>query len=146
LDSYYAGFAILELLSKTQEGGQGAGAVLAAVSALKAICFDGALPYSALNFSIIETMSALGFSLDFSSCSACGCEILDDAAFTESDGVTCAKCAVYRGLKIPKDLLGCLRKPLVCGDDAIARRANILLRDIVYMVLGVKLNTLNTAR
>jgi DNA repair protein RecO len=142
LDSFYAGFAVLELLSKTQEGGANADAVLAAVRALKAVCYDGALPYSALNSFIIETMSALGFSLDFSVCSVCGEQISDDAAFTEADGVTCASCAGYNGIKLSKDLLNCLREPIVCRDGANASRANILLRDIVYLVLGIKLNTL----
>ncbi|HKL94409.1 MAG TPA: DNA repair protein RecO [Clostridia bacterium] len=145
LDSYYIGFAMLELLSKTQINGHAnSDAMLAVVRSLKSICFDGVKPYAAFNECILAVLNALGYNLDFSTCSSCGCMLDGEGVFTEADGVLCAHCGERFGIKIPQNTMKCLQNPLECDENS-ARATNILLRDIVYLILNVKINSLNTA-
>ena len=139
------GFAMLELLSKTQLSGQpNSDALLAVVRGLKSICFDGVTPYAAFNACMLSVLNALGYNLDFATCAVCECILDGDAVFTESDGITCSHCANRWGINIPKYAVKCFQNPLDCDENS-ARSANILLRDIVYSVLNIKLNCLNTA-
>ncbi|MDD4839124.1 MAG: DNA repair protein RecO [Clostridia bacterium] len=146
LNSYYVGFAMLEALSKTLIAGQpNSEAVLAVVRGLKSICFDDIEPYSAFNNCLLVILESLGYNLDFSTCSSCGCVIDGDAVFSVADGIICEHCGSYDGIKLSRNIVKCLHHPIECEDESLSKMANILLRDIVYLMLNVKINCLNTA-
>ena len=73
LKNYYAGFAILKVLSDfSAENVSNPTLTFYAVKALKAIAFDGMEPLRAFNKFVYHALAELGIDLDFRNCAVCG--------------------------------------------------------------------------
>lgn len=138
LKNYYAGFAILKVLSDfSAENVSNPTLTLYAVKALKAIAFDGMEPTRAFNKFVYHALAELGFDLDFRNCAVCG-KKLDEAYFSVGDGIVCASCGSVFKTRVPTDVLKCMQNDM-SGDDITQNNTALFLKDIAAELLGIKI-------
>lgn len=154
IDKYYAAALVLEVLQKLSPESQPP-LFMHAVAALKGMAFDGVSAEEGITSFLFDALSDNGYDLDFSTCNSCKCMLEGDCAFSESEGIVCLNCKGYDAIVVDGlsrsyfDGLCRVRqeqdKPQNGGfvpdiPRELKNKANILLSDIVYSLLGVKIN------
>ncbi len=138
LARYYDGCLILDALARLSEE-PSPEVFLCALKALTALAEGTEDATVAVRDFLLGALEAGGSSLDFSRCNACGM-LLDGAAyFGEADGVVCKHCAGEYAIEIEAPIRAFLAGE--SGDGIVGIRANIRLIELVYIMLGVKINT-----
>ena len=137
IDSYYAAFMILELLSRLSPEPQPS-LFIAAVKELKALAYEGKHGRDAACDFMLEALASGGNGLDFSVCSECGCLLDGDAAFSESGGIMCTHCAPWDAIRVDAASRAYIAEERRDVPDAIKIRADRLLADFLYRMQGVR--------
>lgn len=141
IEKYYAASLVLEVLQKLSQESQPELFVIA-VETL------GELAYGELDCDCVVTdfllrvLAENGSAPDFEHCSICGCDIEKTAFFKDGDGIVCEHCRGLNGA-IPVDEI---TRRYITGRDrdishALKVKANILLSEFVYIMLGVRIGT-----
>ncbi len=141
LERFCVGSTMLEFLSKLLQNEKNPNLVLNTIFALKKMCFEGQSSFQTLNWLMIENLKILGYQMDFSHCASCLCQLEKGAIFEPSQGIVCKNCANEYGIAIPENALMCFQNPLD-GENENSKIANILLKDMVYSLLGIKLKNM----
>lgn len=137
LNKFYTACMILELLARLSPEAQ-PGLFLRAAEELKAMAYEGkCAPDAACDF-LCGTLAENGAALDFTVCASCGCILDGDASVSVSDGVVCPHCAGFDGIKIDAASRAFVAGERRDADGAVKARANLLLADVVYRILGVR--------
>lgn len=142
IDRYYAAFCVLDALDKLSREPD-------AVTFAHALSCLGELAYNndkTSDYIITEflkgVLSISGTSLDFAHCNVCKCDLEDTAYFSEKDGVVCKHCkSSFEDIAIEGTLRAYINGDSPDLPHQARGRANILLANLVYLLLGVKINT-----
>lgn len=138
IDAYYDGCLVLEALGRLSEE-PSPEVFMCALKALSALAYgDGNADCVVRDF-LLGVIEAGGSSLDFENCNICGCVIEGEAYFQDADGVVCKHCKGPHAIEISAQ-----ERAFLTGRDetrAIALKANIRLLELVYIMLGVKINS-----
>lgn len=141
IERYYYGFAVLDALDKLSREPD-ARIFLHALDTLGKLAYDrGSDADRIITDFMLGVMKLSGMSLDFGHCNVCKCVLEGDAYFSENDGVVCAHCRSFDNTVIDG-----VQRAYINGEDvpaphAVKVQANILLADLVYRMLGVKIST-----
>lgn len=141
IERYYAGFSVLDALEKlTREADARIFAL--ALKSLGELAYGAERSADAIVTDFLKGALELnGSALDFGHCNACRCVLDDRAYFSEKEGIVCKHCKAFDDIAID----GIYRAYINGENDntphTLAGQANVLLADLVYRMLGVKLNT-----
>lgn len=138
LDKYYDGCLVLEAIGKLSEE-PSPEIFMCALKALSALAYDGIDPSEAVRDFLLGVIEAGGSNLNFETCNLCGCVIEGEAYFQDADGIVCKHCKGAHAIE-----LGAEERAFLAGREGtrtIALRANIRLLELVYIMLGVKINS-----
>lgn len=138
IDKFYTAILVLELLQKLSPEPH-AELLMRALEILNSLAYgedcdaDGA----ASDF-MLYALAANGNALDFSHCGVCKCKLEDEAFFSDSAGIVCRHCKDYTCI-----LIDAVSRAYLSGEDrnipkVLKNKANILLSDFVYNLLGVR--------
>lgn len=140
LDRYYAGCFVLNSLEKMSNE-PNAELFLLSLNTLKSLAYEkDASAQGIISGYLLSVLKLNGTVLDFKECNVCGEKIDSVAYFSEKDGLKCKNCRrevgdVFIDAETVKYLSGGETTPF------IQQRANVLLVNIIYLMLGVKLNS-----
>jgi len=138
LDRYYASGLILESLQMLSSDSQPE-TFLSAIKALNRLASFNEDADEIITDYLLDVLKANGISYDYSHCNVCGCDIVDDAFVKEYDGVVCEHCRDDEWLQVDR----ISRRYILGLDRSISHhlkiKANILLIDIIYLTLGIKI-------
>ena len=140
IERYYAGAFILDALSKLSEEPSGE-IFAAALRALKELAYSSRDENDVTRDFLLSTLAASGSGLNFKACSACGCILDGHAYFSDADGIVCARHAPIGAVAIDK-----ISRAYLAGEGedtprTLKLKANILLCDFVYMMIGVRISS-----
>ena len=138
INCYYDGCLILDALARLSEE-PSPEVFLCALKALTALAEGTEDPSTAVRDFLLGALEAGGSSLDFSKCNVCGMLLDGDAYFSEADGIVCKHCADEHAIEIDAGMRAFLAGE--SGGETSGIRANIRLIELVYLMLGVKINT-----
>jgi len=141
IEKYYAGFAVLDALEKlTREAD--------AEMFMHALKTLGRLAYETdKNADVIMTefllgvLNLTGTTLDFGHCNVCKCDIEDTAYFSDKDGIVCKHCKSFDDIAVDNAYRAYINGEADDTPHTLRAQANILLADLVYRMLGIKINT-----
>lgn len=140
LEKYYAGILTLEVLQKLSEEPQPQ-LFVHAIETLNDLAYSDKDTDTVVTHFLLKTLECNGNALDFAHCNVCKCDIEEEAYFKDADGIVCKHC---KGLTaIPVDAIS---RAYLCGERTqlpheMKVKANILLADFVYNMLGVRIGT-----
>ncbi len=141
IERYYAGFAVLDALGQMCREPD-ATAFMHALSCLGELAYgkDKSVDYVMTEY-LKGIMSYNGTPLDFAHCNVCKCDLEDDAFFSEKDGIVCKHCRAVTDIKIERAYRAYINGENPDLPHELRGQANILLANLVYSMLGVKINT-----
>lgn len=137
LESYYAAFLILDVLAKASPESNPP-MFKCALEGLYALS-GGISGQVVVTRFLLDALRANGANLNFDACNVCKCKLEGDCAVSESDGVVCRDCASYGDFGVDANT----RAYLAAQEEStpqIRQKANILLADLVYSMLGIKIS------
>lgn len=139
IDRYYAACMTLNTLEKLCEEAQPR-VMLAALRALNDLAYsDNPTDRIETDF-LLKVLEESGISLDFANCNVCKCSLESVAYFNNADGIVCAHCKAYDALPIDA-----ISRAYIAGEGypshSLRVKANILLCELVYNMLGVRIGT-----
>ncbi len=139
IERYYAGCMILDALGRLSEE-PSVPLFMSALTSLGDLAYSDKDADGVLTGFLLKAISLGGGELNFAHCNVCKCVLDGDAAFSDADGIVCKHCAGVGAIPIEGSV-----RAYLAGESEPARplrvKANILLCDIVYFILGVRLNT-----
>ncbi len=141
IERYYAGFAVLDALDKLS-GEADPQIFMHAVRTLGELAYNAQKSADRIVTEFLTgVLSITGLDLDFAHCNVCKCDIEDTAYFSDKDGVVCKHCRGFEDIVIENAY-----RAYISGTDentphTLRAQANILLANLVYRMLGVKINT-----
>ncbi len=141
IERYYAASCVLEVLQKLSSEPQ-PDLFIRALKTLGDLAYTSEDSDVVMSSFLLDVLRLNGNEMDFEHCNVCGCVIENDAFFKDTDGIVCEHCRGIEGY-IPIDKA--TREYLVSLDSRTLRplkiKANILLLDLVYIMLGVRIST-----
>lgn len=141
IERYYAASLVLEVLQKLSQESQPDLFVIA-IETLSELAYGSRDSDCIVTDFLLRVLDKNGSGLDFAHCSVCGCEIDGAAFFKDGDGIVCEHCRGMNGA-IPVDAI--TRLYIIGANRDIPRtlkvKANILLSEFVYIMLGVRIGT-----
>lgn len=140
IDKYYAASLVLEVLQKLSPESQPQ-IFMHAVGTLKEMAYTDKEAADCVTDFLLHALDDNGYRLNFKVCNDCKCVLDGDCAFSESDGVVCRHCAGFDTFVIDAVSRAYLASEERNIPKQLKNRANILLSDIVYSMLGVKINS-----
>lgn len=137
IENYYASSLVLELLARLSPSPQ-PGLFLAAVRELEALAYHGKRGRDSACDFMLAALREGGNGLNLRVCSACGCIVDGEAAFSEADGIVCPHCAPWDAVKIDAVTRAYLSGENRDIPDEFKTKANLLLADLTDKMLGVR--------
>ncbi len=141
IEKYYAGAFVLETLQKLSRE-QNPELFVNALKTLTALAYEPCDSDDVIRDFLLTLLKDNGNEIDFANCAICKCALEGDVYFKDTEGVVCEHCKGIDGY-IPIDNV--TRAYLVGEENNISHvlktKANILLLDMVYIMLGVKIST-----
>ena len=140
IDRYYAASLTLEVLQKLSIDSQ-PDLFIHALETLNNLAYTDKEPDVIVTDFLLSALKDNGNELDFAHCNVCKCDIEGAAFFRDADGVVCEHCKGFDG--IPVDAT---TRKYLSGENrdiphALRVKANILLSEFVYIMLGVRIGT-----
>lgn len=141
IERYYAGCAILDALERlTREAD--AQMLAHTLKMLGELAYDTDKPADDITAEFLKGVLELsGTALDFGHCNLCKCELDETAFFSDKDGVVCKHCKSFDDIAVENAYRAYINGEKPDTPHALKAQANILLANLVYRMLGVKLNT-----
>lgn len=135
IDRYYAAFLALDVLSRLSEE---RGMLALTLKALDELAHSDKDADDVVRDFLLMTLALGGNTLDFGVCNVCGLTLDEEAYFKESDGIVCKHCRGEGAIVID----AASRSYLDGGETShsLRLRANKLLCDLIYNMLGIKIN------
>jgi len=137
IERFYAASLILDALQKISKE-PNPGIFVYALETLYKLS-NGEETNDAIRDFLLFILNNSGLNLDFKHCNSCGCDLDGDCLYREADGIVCLDCKGQDGYLIDS----VSRKYLVNENvpNEMKKRANMLLSNIVYNSLGIKIDT-----
>jgi len=141
IDKYYAASLILETLSKLTPDEAEPRIFVDSLGALGELAYGEKGVDEIVTDFLLSALAGNGNKLDFSHCAVCGCDLDGDAYFSARDGIVCKDC---------KDeyctLIDSASRAYLAGENgalahALKLRANQILSEIIYELLGTKIGS-----
>lgn len=142
IDRYYAGFSVLDALAKLSREPD----PQAFTHALKCLSELAYNYEKSSDFIMTEFLTGIlnynGLPLDFAHCNVCKCDLEDIAYFSDKDGIVCGHCRnPFDNIAIEGVYRAYINGESPDTPHEIRGRANTVLANLVYLMLGVKINT-----
>lgn len=138
-EKYCAAALILETLCRLSPEPQPE-TFMRAIRSLSAMAYEDKQGADCVKDFLLGVLADNGYDLDFKRCASCKNTLDNGCAFSFSGGVVCGACADFESLNID----GRTRAYLAGEKDnvtvSVKSKANILLSEIVYNLLGVKVD------
>lgn len=146
IERYYAGFAVLEILSKLMNEQANGKLFLTAVNALKDLCYDAKSFMATLIVFFANALESCGYKLNFAVCSKCKKE-LTHGFFEAESGLICTECVSYGGAKLDAETLFAIKNSIdgKCEQSSVAgeRKAITFFKQVFYELFDLKINSLS---
>lgn len=141
LSRYYAGFSILDALEKLSREADARIFALALKSLNELAYGEESTADEAVTEFLKGALMLGGVSLGFGHCNSCKCVLDGTAYFSDKDGVVCPHCRSYEDIAIDGIFRAYINGEAKGTPHALAGQANVLLAELIFRTLGVKLNT-----
>lgn len=140
IEKYYAAALTLEVLQKMSKEPQPELFVHSLKTLNKLAYTDLEADWVVTDF-ILGVLEIGGNKLDFEHCSVCRCTLEGDACFKDTDGIVCPDCRGLNGILVDN-----VTRRYLSGEDrniphSLRVKANLLLSDFVYTMMGVRIGT-----
>ncbi len=141
IEKYYAGAFVLETLQKLSRE-QNPELFVNALKTLTTLAYEPCDTDDVIRDFLLTLLKDNGNEIDFSNCAICKCALEGDAFFKDTEGVVCEHCKGMDGyIAIDKATRAYLAGEENNISHILKTKANILLLDMVYIMLGVKIST-----
>ncbi len=138
IERYYAACMILESLERLSKEPQPM-LLARSLSAISDLAYSGKDADCVITSFLKDVISLNGLSLDFLHCNVCKCDIEADAYFSDRDGIVCRHCKSITDIPIDAMTRAYLGGGTEDAPHPIRQKANILLSNLVYQMLGVRI-------
>lgn len=140
IERYYAGSLTLEVLQRMSKDAQPELFMLS-LKMLNNLAYTDTCCDALVTDYLLGVLEIGGNKLDFEHCGVCKCNIEGDAYFKDADGIVCPHCKGFNWIAID----GVTRAYLAGQERNIPHnlrvKANLLLADFVYTMMGVRIGT-----
>ena len=141
IDKYYAASLALEVLSKLTPDEPQPALFIDSLKALNDLAYGDKDTDEIVTDFLLEVLKDNGNDLDFSHCNVCKCVIDGDAFFDVADGIVCGHCKSFGVYAIDA-----LSRAYLAGENrnishSLKMRANMLLAEILYNLLGTRIGS-----
>ena len=140
IEKYYAASLTLEVLQKLSVEPQPA-LFIHALETLNNLAYTDVDADSAVTEFLLNALKDNGNELDFCHCNVCKCNIEGTAYFRDADGIVCEHCKGFDGIAIDATTRKYLSGEDKSASHAVKAKANLLLSDLLYIMLGVRIGT-----
>ncbi len=138
IEKYYAACMILESLERLTKEPQPL-LLSRSLSALSDLAYGDKEADCVITSFLKDVISLNGLSLDFAHCNVCKCDLEEDAYFSDRDGIVCRHCKAMTDIPIDSMTRAYLSGAADEVPHALRQKANILLSNLVYQMLGVRI-------
>lgn len=140
IERYYAASLTLEVLQKLSIDSQ-PDLFIHALETLNNLAYTDKEPDVIVTDFLLSALKDNGNELDFAHCNVCKCDLDGAAYFKDADGVVCGHCKGFDGIPIDAT-----QRQYLSGENRniphfLRVKANLLLSDFVYIMLGVSIGT-----
>lgn len=141
IDKFYAATLTLETLSKLTLEQPEPAVFVDALSALHDLAYSDKDSDEVVTDFLLAVLKDNGSDLDFARCNVCKCDMEGDAFFDVADGIVCAHCKGFGAT-----LIDGVSRAYLAGENkniphALKAKANLLLSDIIYNLLGARISS-----
>ena len=141
IDRYYAASLTLEVLAKLTLDQPEPALFVDALSTLHDLAYSDKDTDEVVTDFLLAVLHDNGSDLDFAHCNVCKCDLLGDAFFDIADGIVCAHCKDFGAV-----LIDAVSRAYLSGENRnisheLKARANMLVADILYNILGTRIGS-----
>ncbi len=140
IEKFYAASLTLDVLQKLTKEQPQPKLFVRALETLNTLASTSCDTNEVVTDMLVGVIADSGFSLDFSRCNVCGCIIDADAFFADADGIVCPHCQSVGGVAIDSVTRGYLAGQNTSIPPSMKTKANMLLSQLVYTMLGVRID------
>ncbi len=141
IDKYYAASLTLEVLSKLTPDGAQPKLFIDALTALNDLAYTERDVDEVITDFLLLALKDNGSDLDFAHCNVCKCDLSGDAYFDVADGIVCEHCKNFGAIKIDAVSRAYLSGEKRDIPHTLKQRANMLVSDIIYTLLGTRIGS-----
>ncbi len=141
IDKYYAASLTLEVLSKLTPDDAQPKLFLDALTTLNDLAYSDKDVDEVVTEFLLLALKDNGSDLDFAHCNVCKCDTTGDAYFDVADGIVCEHCKNFGAIKIDAVSRAYLSGEKRDIPHTLKQRANMLVSDIIYNLLGTKIGS-----